>query len=63
MKVLQQTSFFVFGSVCSNIVPVYERKMDGIFELRHSKADREASHGLTVDNFLVFTLYATFFSE
>ena len=28
-----------------------------------SKADREGSHGLAVDNFSVFIGYATFFSE
>ena len=57
MKVLQQTPFRWFGSGFSNIVSISERKMDRIFELRHDKADREGSHGLAVENFLV--LFAT----
>ena len=32
----------------------YLRIMGGIFELRHSKADREFSRGLSVENFSVF---------
>ena len=57
MKVLQQTRFRWFGSGFSNIVSISERKMDKIFELKHDKADREASHDLAVENFSV--LFAT----
>ena len=41
----------------------YLRIMGGIFELRHSKADPESSHGLAVEFFLSFICYAAFFSE
>ena len=41
----------------------YLRIMGGIFELRHSKADREFSRGLSVENFSVFISYAAFFLE
>ena len=57
MKVLRQTPFRWFGSGFSNIVSISERKMDRIFKLRPDKADREGSHGLAVENFLV--LFAT----
>lgn len=41
----------------------YLRIMGGIFELRHSKADREFSRGLSVENFSFFISYAAFFLE
>ena len=63
MKVLQQPSFYVYGSISSVFAAFYLRKMGGIFELRHSKADRECSRGLSVENFSVFISYATFFLE
>lgn len=63
MKVLQQPSLCGLGSVNSAFMTLNERKMGGLLGLRYSKADREGSHGLAVENFSVFTLYATFFSE
>ena len=61
MKVLQQPSFCAYGLNFSVFVVCYERKTSGIFEFGYSKADRESSHGLAVDNFLVFYVLRDFF--
>ena len=53
MKVLQQPTFCVCGSIFSVFAAFYLRKMGGMFELRYSKADREGSRGLAVENFSV----------
>jgi len=63
MKVLQQPTFCVCGSIFSVFAAFYLRKMGGMFELRYSKADREGSRGLAVENFSVFISYAAFFWE
>lgn len=63
MNVLQQPSFCVYSSISSAFAAFYLRKMGRIFELRYSKADRECSRGLSVENFSVFISYAAFFLE
>ena len=58
---LQQPSFCIYGLISSVFAAFYLRKMGGNFELRHSKADRECSRGLSVENFFGFYFLRSFF--
>ena len=60
MKVLQQSSFCALKQFWDCVLGT-QRWFSACFV--HSKADREASHGLAVENFLSFIRYATFFLE
>jgi hypothetical protein len=63
MKVLQQPFFAHFCGFYEGSLDVYSKIGKDSSRFRHSKADREGSHGLTVENLLSFICYAAFFSE
>ena len=63
MIVLQQSSFYANIDISYDFIAVLLSESAKSLYFVHSKADREASHGLAVENFLSFIRYATFFSE